>query len=77
MNLATVIVLLVVVVCVALALRSIVSGKKGGHCSGCSDDSCGGSSGGTPCPSVMRAMADVDAKLDKLDGPATGEKPAR
>ncbi len=66
MNLPTVIVLIVLALCVALALRSILSKKKrGGHCGGCSNESCGGASSPEACPSVRRALADVDAKLGK------------
>lgn len=67
MNFATVIVLLVIAACVVLAMRAMLRDKKDGHCAGCTDTSCGGSSDGAPCPSVARAMADVDAKLGKLD----------
>lgn len=66
-NLATVIVLLVIAACVALAVRAMLRDKKDGHCAGCTDTSCGGSSDGTPCPSVARAMADIDARLGRLD----------
>ncbi len=73
MNLPTVIVLIVLVLCVALALRSIFGKKKGGHCGGCSNESCGGGKASDPkaCPSVQRALADVDAKLGEASDPET------
>lgn len=67
MNLPTAVVLIALALCVALALRAIFK-KKGGHCGGCSNESCRGATPSGACPSVQRALADIDAKLDKAPG---------
>lgn len=70
LNLSTVVVLLVVAALFGLAVRSIVRQRKGGRCGGCSEKSCPGHGDGGACPSVARAMADVEAKLGKPGGTA-------
>ena len=71
MNAPTVVVLLVVAALFALAVRSIVKKRRGGGCAGCSEDSCGHAAGDA-CPSALRALADVEARLGPADGKAKG-----
>lgn len=64
-NLPTAVVLFVLAVLFALAVRSIVRQRKSGRCGGCSEKSCPGHGDGGACPSVARAVADVEARLGK------------
>ncbi len=66
MNAPTVVVLLVIAALLALAIRSLVKGRRSGKCVGCSEESCGGAGTVDACPATLRALADVEAKL----GPA-------
>ena len=72
MNAPTVVVLLVVATLFVLAVRSIVKKRRGGGCAGCSEDSCSGHAAGDACPSALRALADVEARLGSADGKAKG-----
>lgn len=70
MNPATVVVLLIVAVLFALAVRSMWKSSRVDTCAGCSGDGCsvGRGAGEGPCPAALRALADVEAQL----GPAQG-----
>lgn len=73
MNAPTIVVLVIVAVLLALAVRSIVRSQKNDRCSGCSNEGCGGASSVDSCPVTQRAMADIEARL----GPAEGRDAAK
>ncbi len=74
-NVSTIAVLIVVAVLLALALRSIVKGRKKGKCPGCSEEFCTGHGVDGTCPTMGRALADVEARLGALDGAGDGGGP--
>ncbi len=67
MNASTVIVLLVIAALLALAIRSLVKGRRSGKCLGCSEEGCSGAGTVDACPATVRALADVEAKLGPSD----------
>ena len=65
MNVASAVVLFVIAVLFAAAVRYIVRSTKDGACSGC-DEGCsarGHSGDAGPCPAVRRALDEVDSRL--------------
>lgn len=63
MNVQTGIVLLILAALLFLALRSIKKSKDAGKCTGCTEEGCTGHEGGGACPSVARALDEVNRKL--------------
>ncbi len=63
MNVQTAIVLLILAALLFLALRSIKKSKDEGKCTGCTEEGCAGHEDGGTCPSVARALDEVNRKL--------------
>lgn len=63
MNVQTAIVLLILAALLFLALRSIKKSKDAGKCTGCSEEGCTGHEDGGACPSVARALDEVNRRL--------------
>ena len=63
MNPQTLAVLIVLAALLFLALRALKRGADKGHCSGCNEQGCGGHPQDGVCPSVGKALDDIDRKL--------------
>lgn len=75
MNIPTIVVLVVIGVLLALAVRAMVRGSKKGKCAGCSQEGCGGAGTTDVCPATQRALADLEARLGPVDKDAKDGKP--
>ena len=60
-------VLIVLAALLFLALRALKRGTDKGHCTGCNEQGCSGHPQDGACPSVSKALDDIDRKL----GPRT------
>ena len=67
MNPQTVAALIVLAALLFLALRAFKRGTDKGHCTGCNEQGCSGHPQDGACPSVSKALDDIDRKL----GPRT------
>ncbi len=72
MNPQTLVVLIVLAALLFLAVRYIKRSGGDGHCTGCNEEGCSGHGVAGSCPSVGKALDDVDRKLGSLAG--DGEK---
>ena len=63
MNPQTVAVLIVLAALLFLALRALKRGTDKGHCTGCNEQGCSGHPQDGACPSVSKALDDIDRKL--------------
>ena len=63
MNPQTVAVLIVLAALLFLALRALKRGTDKGHCAGCNEQGCSGHPQDGACPSVSKALDDIDRKL--------------
>ena len=68
MNIQTVVVLVVLAALLGLAVRSMWRSNRAGRCSGCNEEGCSGHGSGQECPSVAKALDEVDRKLGPRDG---------
>lgn len=63
MNPQTAVVLIVLALLLFAAVRAIWKSNRSGHCSGCSEEGCAGHGAQGACPSVSKALDEVDRKL--------------
>lgn len=76
MNPQTIVVLIVLAALLFLAIRAIRRGAGEGHCSDCNEQGCSGHGRAGACPSVSKALDEVDRRLGSQTVPKEPEEKA-